>query len=349
METIFSITNLHRKPKYQISTRAYLGPEGSKVFRKVAVSKEANQHIKNIYQNHLQLSRATKDSKIKIIAPIDIDKESSWVDFEEVEGKTLERILLKKILDLKFSEIEQIVKDLKSNIEELQKLAKKVPNNLSLSPEGSKDSAILDINFDNLILNNSGELIMIDCEWIVDEAQIGSSLILSRAFYYLLSRSNEVIKQHHKRIKLLVDEKGVPIPKKLLDLNIINQEELGRALTIDDLVQKDINLIEPSTQDARHLKLKEFKPDPVTGDIPAMDSRIKHLEVALQLEKRHYEVDYAALSSSIEDKERHIKNLESKNKDLEKENQHLKKIIHNPIKYGQAFSSYAYNKIKKHS
>lgn len=96
VETEYAKYSMDRDDKYCIST-IISNIDGKRIVRKAAVSKEGAEHIKNINKAHHELNERFHFSELSINKVLEYDEENAYIDFEYIEGDTLEKLLDEKV------------------------------------------------------------------------------------------------------------------------------------------------------------------------------------------------------------------------------------------------------------
>jgi hypothetical protein len=175
VKVLFVKYNRERKPKFQIETK--IGLQGdSLVVTKRALTPEALEHIKTIYDNFLMLRRRCRGVSISTAT-----LHEGEVVLEFIRGKSLEGFLIDAVL--------------RRNREEFFVLLDRYVNFLKMFEMGKGDApprndrllevfgrplenqdirapcmANLDLTFDNIIIDAEGNYRIIDYEWVFEFA-----------------------------------------------------------------------------------------------------------------------------------------------------------------------------------
>ena len=166
---IYSKYSNERDDRFKIRTSILQDELGNKKVKKTPLSKESNEHVKNIYLNYKLLSKQYEGSKISVNR---CRLEKNSIEFEYIDGITLEEYLdelntkkdYREILNL-IIEYVNLIKETK-NIETF-KITKEfqdvfgyvnIPNNTLASKISN-----IDMIFSNIII--SDKWYMIDYEW----------------------------------------------------------------------------------------------------------------------------------------------------------------------------------------
>ena len=329
MEPIFSIKNFFRKPEFSISTIGYVQTTGKIIFKKYATCPQAVKHIRNIYSNHLLLSKKTEGFDLRVIEPLQISKDGSWVSFDYTSGQSLEKSFISMIIDLD-------VVNQKKNITTLQK--RLVPTSLVSNPalpnitisKSSINPTILDLNLDNIILDG-GTMKLIDCEW-VSSSSVSAKQVITRAIYYALQKSSGLLRAHQERLDLLEDIQGVLIPKFIFENNILYKKDLLEVINMENDFQKLVQ-IRSSRVKIKEYSFKEYQSSKPFGDISSMEQKVSSCE--------------SAMEDILESNSRTEIELQSIISGLKIENQRLNSIIHSPAKFSKHAAKFILKKVKR--
>jgi len=205
MQILYVKYNRERYAKYQIKTTIQsnsIAEEcGDTIVVKSALTNEAEDHIQMIFSNYDLLR---KNYQRDVLAkPISYKK--GEITFEYIKGESFETLLLKAVQANDRNEFERIIFSFK---EFLYTIAGDNYCNYEHIPDGNKAIDVgkkleglkcftisnIDLNLDNIMLNEHGEIKVIDYEWVYP-FPIPINFIMFRAFnsfYY----SHYLIMQH---------------------------------------------------------------------------------------------------------------------------------------------------------
>jgi len=199
-QPIYTKFNSTRRPRFHLRTE--MRKENGKIFvYKIAQNRNAKDFIKDLHNNYKHLS--------KIELPLKINKaellDEETLKFEYIEGESLFKELQKVVEEGSKTQVLQFLKEFKTEIldsfdsekETLSNDFKKVFGNF---PEEERyetiSPGILDLNLDNIIRDEKGQLHLIDYEWTFP-FPIPKDYILFRtvfnSFVYLKSLLPELI------------------------------------------------------------------------------------------------------------------------------------------------------------
>ena len=168
--TLFYTSTANRKSDYELKTYLKKDVTGKFKFYKEVVNKEAVPHIRQIYKNSRELTKIFDGSFIKIV---EAKKEGDErLVFEYIEGITIERILFEAIVEEKYDKF----------IEIIDKFIEAVH---ILPGDNITDKYLIDLNFDNIIINKNGDWCFIDYEWLLKQS-VPKDLIIQRSLIYLV-------------------------------------------------------------------------------------------------------------------------------------------------------------------
>jgi len=195
---IYSKYSNDRADKFKIRTDIVEDLE-NRFVRKKALTQEANTHIDDIYENYKLLSEAYKGSKICINKCHRID---DGLEFEYIEGSTLEEELDELLKKKRYSELVNKIQEYVSTIENgigTGKFKKtkdfiKIFGDVNLpSSLRAGDINDIDLVFSNIIVGEKWNII--DYEWSFDFS-IPFNFIIYRALHYYMygsAKRHEVI------------------------------------------------------------------------------------------------------------------------------------------------------------
>jgi glycosyltransferase involved in cell wall biosynthesis len=184
-QPVYSKFNSYRKPQFGTATEILNLDSKYKVL-KVATNEENKDFLKSLKTTHDLLTESNPPIKVHNIKIVD----EYTVELEYIEGKTL-------LNELKSCTLNNSKKECLKRFDEFSNLLNKFPTeNKSLSENFEKifgevetrekykviNPGILDLNLDNIIKGENGELTLIDFEWTFDFG-IPKRYILYRAIY----------------------------------------------------------------------------------------------------------------------------------------------------------------------
>jgi 16S rRNA G527 N7-methylase RsmG len=171
-----------RKDKYRLST--YLKKDGGKfIFYKESASNESVKHLESIEKNSIKLKKIFNDTGINIVEPRRVA--ANKLAFDYIEGATLERLLFDSIVAQNYDETLNIIDRFIATIE-------------ILPGRDITNEYLIDLNFDNIIIDKNGVWNFIDYEWLVIK-EVHKKIIVQRALIYFLSRYSQALKYLAKR------------------------------------------------------------------------------------------------------------------------------------------------------
>ena len=182
--------------------------ENEKIVKKYAQHQNAKEHLENIYKYGRLLKTALQGSRFKIN---ECRKKEDYLEFEYLEGATLEQILNKKIQKKDYDTVYQIVKDFYN---ELNFVAKevfvpsedfiKVFGNVSFTkPLKACSVSDIDLIFGNILVDKDTWTV-IDYEWSFDFL-IPINYIVYRALLYYGNKNKDFFDMN--LVKLLAIDK----------------------------------------------------------------------------------------------------------------------------------------------
>lgn len=239
IKLFYSKYSNERDVKFQIRT-SILKENNQKIVRKIALTEEAKQHIDNIYENYNILKQIYNENKRVRIN--ECKKMNSGLEFDYVEGNTLEEIIEKLILEeeheevlKKISEYVKLIETLSSNKEfEVTNLFKTIFGDVDVC-KGLKSSEIsnIDMIFSNIIINEN--INIIDYEWVF-KCPVPHNFIIYRALesYNCAHKSSYFNEDIYRKLGIKKEE-----------LKIYNEMEInfqkyvkGNLVLLDEIYEK---------------------------------------------------------------------------------------------------------------
>jgi len=199
MKVLFSQANLLRKKPFQLQTIIY--KKNKKILvRKNILNNSALEHLNKMKKNSLVIEKnEIKFSKI-------IDAKSGYIDFEFLPFPSIEYLIEEKIYEQDFESLNHLIKigidfinSLKINFinpYQNKNFAKIFDPKESIKPEIEEcfNLGILDLNFDNLLLDREkNQIYLIDFEWFFD-FPLPKKFIIFRSIFYLSVHMQLLIK-----------------------------------------------------------------------------------------------------------------------------------------------------------
>lgn len=224
MRVVFSKYNRERRPEFQTET-VITRDGGGMVVRKRALTKEAEPHVKALYETFLLLERQYGGIRVAEAAPC-----AGGVCFEYIRGRRVDQILMEAIIARErvrfFDTIVQHIKFIKDlgtvhsdEPGEKDVLARLFGPNLRWRHASCSEIANIDLTFDNVIVNGSGEKVLIDYEWVFD-FPIPVNYLVFRSIHYFDMKYGEYLRDF---VTL----------QEMFDFCGISQEELAQYRTME--------------------------------------------------------------------------------------------------------------------
>lgn len=197
---IFSKYSNDRAPSFRIRTDIVKKMDGSLVVRKSPQSYRATEHVEKIYSHYQSLKEVFKDTQFYIN---ECTKENEYIQFEYIEGITLESKLDECLGQNDFDGIKCIIEKFSARLKDIatEKFVKNhnfisVFGDINLKKE-SNSMRITDVDmiFSNIYISDQGWNI-IDYEWTFDFLIPVNYVIYRSIFYYVNNISrNHLIKE----------------------------------------------------------------------------------------------------------------------------------------------------------
>lgn len=201
MEYLYAKYNRERLPKFQIETILYKENDVLCI-RKSSLTKEADDHIRDIFKNYILLKEYLYTDNI--VEPKYCESNNT-VCFDYIEGSTLEQLLLEAAVDRDREKFYRILNEHRELINSIGKTEIKVfkPSKKFVEIFGIADSsinraqpciniALIDFILNNLIKTPGGAIYVIDYEWVF-ECEIPLSFIAFRSINEFLGRFSDYL------------------------------------------------------------------------------------------------------------------------------------------------------------
>lgn len=195
------VNQANRKDKYRISTKIK-SSNNQKLVIKKALTPTAKKHVNNMVSTYDSFSKIFKKADLARVKSIS----EYEVSFEHIEGSSLERKILLAILD---NSSTSYLEDIDRFID-LVKDQKHDTNGLV-----TKNEAILDLNFDNIIVDGN-KWTIIDYEWL-NESPVSLDYLISRAFSYFFIRHSDIFSAYSEKIDFVGVFDDMFVPAKVYD------------------------------------------------------------------------------------------------------------------------------------
>lgn len=220
----FTVNRLDRKPEFALITSIYKNDNGQLLVVKRPANGHFSSHFNAIFEAPDKLEPLSRGR-----LPIHIIKPSPMGDavmFPFIKGRSLERMLLDKVLD---DDQEAVHKIIERFLHALDKLPSE--NRVPTDDEqyqlifGNSFStkcpcvcpAVVDLNLDNLIKDDKGAWHLIDYEWTFDFF-VPKDYMVSRMLYiFFILRYQGLIRRHAARIKQVEVGEGYAMPTYIAD------------------------------------------------------------------------------------------------------------------------------------
>ena len=229
-KTLYVKPSVGRRPDYQIYTAiSAAGDTNAKLeVTKVAATPEARPHIAQLpatYKRLTKLPRPGKTSSFEIV-PVTVDESSSRARFPFVDGSSLYDLLDEALLNDDWDSCAQ-------HLQRFIALVGSLPS-ASLNPleqagysevfgtrydtiVGCTTPGLIDLNFDNIVINSNDEAVLIDYEWSFPFA-VPTQFLVLRAVYYFFAAEQYVLRQKAARgLAVRPLTRDIHLPSKLFD------------------------------------------------------------------------------------------------------------------------------------
>lgn len=219
-QPVFTVSRLDRKPEFALITSIYKSGNGHLFVVKRPASGHFSSHFNAIFEAPDKLEPLSKGRlPIQIIKPSPM---GNAVMFPFIKGRSLERILLDKVLD---DDQEAVHKIIGRYLHALDKLPSenRTPTDNEQFRQVFGDSfnskflcvcpAVVDLNLDNLIEDTSGAWHLIDYEWTFDFYVPKDYMISRMLLIFFILRYQGLLRGHAARIKQVEVGEGFYMPE----------------------------------------------------------------------------------------------------------------------------------------
>lgn len=184
--------SINRKTQYQIKTTIFEEYDTTYVCKE-PYSELANDHIKNIYNNYILLSK----SLLNTIKP---QYKNNKIFFPFIEGKNFAQILIKDITEKNRKEFINkllwykalLLKEEQTLFFETEDFKKIFGSYPTLKGLNSFKVSNIDLNFENIILDKDGKEFIIDYEWVFN-FPIPIDYVIYRAITQFVDRYSSIL------------------------------------------------------------------------------------------------------------------------------------------------------------
>lgn len=216
---IFKVNQLQRSEGFRIAT-VIESIDGIKVVKKLGYNIQASRHLHGMLKNYELIGKQYSGiNNLSILKP---RKLANGVEYDYIEGNTVERMLFLKIMEDDQKGSMEII-DRFINIVDHLKTTLTVPtNNLAYkkifgSGYASKTECaslgLIDLNLDNFIETPDKIWHLFDYEWVF-KFPVPKHYIISRFFYnFFITRYQSLFKKHASRLDLIDMGGEIIIPK----------------------------------------------------------------------------------------------------------------------------------------
>jgi hypothetical protein len=222
-QPVFFTSNTGRKDKYLIETRIWR--DGTAYYvEKRAANERSKEHLENMLLAYENLFGVKKlKGIVEFVAPLLTPK--GELRFEYIDGVSAERLLLESLLlgdKKKCYEIIDKVLHVIDCLPAVQTNPTSNPNYIEVfgSPFNHLTNCtpigIIDLNFDNVIIDKEDKWHLYDYEWVFD-FPVPKQLLRSRTLWYFLIRHKEILKYYSQDIESFLINSSVYVPKHLFN------------------------------------------------------------------------------------------------------------------------------------
>lgn len=237
---VFITSNPSRRPEFQISTLGLKDNSGGLTFRKQASSAHSRDYLLQMEKTYRTLREVTskhfRTSKI-----LNVDKKLGIIDFEFVEGPSLEKELLSAIINNENGAAAALIKQWRQISKAISPSAKRHDHRYDKSYFGPKlfehfsgdgciNPGLLDINFDNVIISNN-KLVLIDYEWCFEHC-LPTKYVVTRALVWFCKRHSGVFSVHADRLDLVSFGQDLVIPRFIFE-DYLDEVSVRKVLEIE--------------------------------------------------------------------------------------------------------------------
>jgi 2-polyprenyl-3-methyl-5-hydroxy-6-metoxy-1,4-benzoquinol methylase len=289
-QPVFYRSNMNRKDLFRIGTAVQKDKKGELVVHKTALGENGATHTNSMERHFEALRPIFQGTPLRIGRGAAVS--ANTVAFDFVDGVTLDRYIFDQIIAGRSSAVLETIHQF---IRSLERLPKAKPSEEYEHVFGKVEwpaktkfvaPALVDCNFDNIIIDTKGMWNLIDYEWMFDFA-IPVDFLISRALINFFYGHSEMLRHHAARIPMVELPDGSVVPdhiyrsfKKYFDLmplvlemeNNFQQHVLGREIRFSGVSKEKVKTVQPFSS-------------PVEDHLAAQDLREKTAELERSLAK----------------------------------------------------------------
>jgi hypothetical protein len=206
-QPLFFISKTNRKKAFRLQTTI------EKINNKIIVVKSpldstSSQHLHKMIDNYNNLKELINGKNISLVEAKKGENDS--LVFEYIHGSSMERVLIEKILDLKEKDVINNINQL-FDIINMLKVSSQIPTksteyvkifgNYYTTSTPCVSPGLIDLNFDNFIIDSKNKWWLIDYEWCYD-FPVPVNYLRSRILWFFFIRHKELLGYNYKKIKL---------------------------------------------------------------------------------------------------------------------------------------------------
>jgi len=218
---VFYTANPERADRFALETKIFVSGKDL-VSEKRALSPESVPHLKQLVENYQTISDMKDLNRLIRVVPA-ISEGNDSVTFEYIKGDSVERLLLKALLQERSTEIVKIV-------DTMIKLIDCLPQ-VNINPEANTDyvkvfdnaykdtrdcvePGLIDLNLDNIIIDSKGRWNLFDYEWLFS-FPVPRLYLIQRFLWWFVIRHQDTFQYYASRLACVAIGDNVLIPEKL--------------------------------------------------------------------------------------------------------------------------------------
>lgn len=237
---VFVTSSPSRRPEFQISTFGIEDSSRKLIFRKRASSIHSKDYVLQMEKTYNTL-RGISSKHFRTSKILSINKEIGSIDFEFVEGPSLEKELLSAIINNNNKAAANLIRQWMQISKDISRSTRNHDHQYEKSYFGPKlfeyfsgdgciKPGLLDINFDNVIVSDK-KLVLIDYEWCFQHC-LPTKFVVTRALVWFCKRHSGVFSVHADRLDLVSFGEDLVIPRFILD-EYLDEDSIRNVLIIE--------------------------------------------------------------------------------------------------------------------
>lgn len=264
MNILFAKPNSQRKKEFRIDTLIYK-KGGKTVVKKYINNRDAQNHLLQYVKNVKIIKRELST----VFLPKILTQKNSFLEIEYINSPSLESIIENSLIEKNFDKAQDCILTLKAVLDSFKSLHVCPYNDnnfhLNFDPENKYRSrktedcyrlGVLDLNFDNILVDSYDRIFLLDCEWMYN-FPIPKKYIQFRALFYLCNKLQSIIATYCSEdfpcYEVLL---YFLIPVRWFTVLGTSQDEIEKYMYFEHVFQNKIQLINHKFDHTRILKKK---------------------------------------------------------------------------------------------